>query len=76
MNWIKIIDEKPPKDKMVIVAFGYIFDNDELNLEGYQTMKFSEHNLSHIRPSSNYKYCYYCDRSIVFWCRIIEPKNK
>ena len=36
MKWIKIAGKKPPANIPVLIAYGYIFDNEDENIIGYE----------------------------------------
>jgi len=72
MNWEKIAEKQPPINKPVLIAYGYIYDDDE-NIGGYDILKFGEYDLPHLELSSNTKFVFYKGTPIAYWCEIIEP---
>lgn len=73
MNWIKVVDKKPKPNESILVAWGYIFEDDDFNITGYSIKKFKQHELTNMQYSNNNKYCLHNDSSIICWCEIEHP---
>ena len=73
MEWKRISNNKPPINKELIVAYGYIYDDNDYSINGYKIITFEKYDLNHLKISNNGKYCTFKGNSIAFFSEIISP---
>lgn len=76
MNWKRIVENPPPPNKKLLIAWGYIFDRVNYNIIGYSVKTFEKYELMNMKLSDNNRYCFHNGTGIAFWREIISPTEE